>query len=214
MRKFAINYLKWFVLLNVIVFTVLFTAGCTAAWIQAYPLFVAAAQAALTAIGAFIGALSLSDEQKALVQKIIADVIAQLGNSVSILQAAAGNVTSGVIAEIEAILQAVLPMVQQILQALSINNPTTLGKLTNLVNLAIAAIEAVLALLPTVKVALPRLATMSDDEKEVLDEAVTKQIKAAHKTIRVRYKAAQQMTGDPDTDEAIVVMKRAVPSIP
>jgi phosphotransacetylase len=73
---------------------------------------------------------------------------------------------------------------------------------------------ALLALLPVVKVAMPRLSTMTDDEKESLDEAVTKQIKAAHKAIQKGYRTACQMTGDMDTDEAIVAMKKAVPSIP
>lgn len=214
-NKFLISFAKWFVLLNLLVFTVLFSAACTAAWITAYPALVAAAQAALTAIGAFIAALSgISDSAKATVQKVINDAITQLGNSVAILKAAAGNVTAGVIAQIEAILQAILPMVQQILSGLSITNPTTLGKLTNIINLAIAAIEAVLALLPAVKVALPRLATMTDDEKEAVDATVTKQIKAAHKALQKNYQAALQMTGDMATDEAIMAMKKVVPSIP
>jgi hypothetical protein len=216
MKKFAYDFLKWFLVLNVICFIVMCSMGCSAAWISAFPILVKAAQVALTAIAAFIGAFSgLSADAKAGAQKIISDAITQLGNAVSVVQAGASNITAGVLAEVQSILQAVGAEIPQILSGLSISNSTALATLTNLISLAIAAVQAVLALIPVVAQALPKLATMSDDEKAELDANVSDHMKAAHKLLQNGYKqVVTHLTGDEATDAAIIAMKQQVPSIP
>lgn len=202
-KKFAVTFL----LLNAL----FMLSGCSASWIGAVQALMPAIQAAITAVFSLIGALegkTIPASVTAAVQKIEADVSASLQNAATLLAAITSNASATVLQQIEAAFQAVVSNMSSILSGLSITDSATVAKITNLVGLAIAAVEAVLALIPLAT----KAASLSEAEQIHADKAATSSIKNTHKVLQHTYhEVVTTPTESVDVNTALAALPQTLP---
>ena len=196
-----------FALFNV----VLLLAGCSANWVGAIQSMWPAIQAAVSAIFAFIGAVkSVPQSVKDAVTKVEADVTASLQNAGTVLASLTQNATASVTSQFETVMQAIVTNLNSILAGFSVTDPNTVSKVTELVNLAVAAIEAILALVPVLSSKLAEHA--SEEELKVADKVATTTIKNTHKVLQSSYHTiVSTPTGEVDVDEALAALPQQLP---
>lgn len=181
------NWKKFFLVFCTIQ-CILMLAGCTAAWIGALQAMIPTIEGIVSAVVAFIAALegkTVSATFTAKVQQWGTNVSNLLSQLTALVQSAAKTVTSTVITQIQAVMAQLSSSFGSILQDTGITDAATTGKLEGFVNLGIAAINAILALIP---LALSKLkANASQAELEATDADATATINQAHKLVRSTY---------------------------
>jgi hypothetical protein len=180
--------LKRFALVFLLCNAVLFISGCSVSWIGAIKSLMPAIQLAISAVFSFIASLegkTIPVSVTAAIAKIEADVTASLQNVQTILAAITSNPDATTLQKIEAVFQAIVSSMNSILAGLSITDSSTVGKITSLIGLAIAAVEAVLGLIPLAM----KANTLSTTEQVHADKAATVSIKNTHKVLQQSYHA-------------------------
>ena len=202
------RFVVFFLLFNV----VLFLCGC-GNWVGAIQALMPAIQLAISALFSFIAALTgktIPASVTAFVQKIEADVSTELQNVASILATISANASATILQQIETVFQSIVSNLNSILAGLNITDASTIGKITNLVGLAIASVEAVLTLIPLAMHATA--ASLSKKELLAADKAATANIKAAHKAIQNAYHVTVTTpTANVDVNTALETLPQTLP---
>lgn len=203
----------------ILVATVL--GGC-GSWVSAASSLWPAIEAAVTAAFAFITSVkTLPASVLATVQKIEADVQTALQNASALLTELASNTTATTIQKFQEVLQFILQNFNSILIAINVSDPATVSTATKLVGLAVAAIEAVLAIIPLLMPKLKALEAgekVSDAELKAADQHATSSIKNIHKVLKSDYHTVvtcadlpNHTTGNPVVDEALWALPQTLP---
>ncbi len=125
--------------------------GCTSTWITAVGAALPTLSALVTAIATFIAALAgktVAQNVSDAIAKITADVQAQITNVQAIIAAYKATPNPTLLGEISAVLNAILANLASILTGFSIVDSSTVARLAQLVGLGVAAVLAILALVP------------------------------------------------------------------
>ena len=125
--------------------------GCTSTWITAVGAALPTLSALVTAIATFIAALAgktVAQNDSDAIAKITADVQAQITNVQAIIAAYKATPNPTLLGEISAVLNAILANLASILTGFSIVDSSTVARLAQLVGLGVAAVLAILALVP------------------------------------------------------------------
>jgi phage tail sheath protein FI len=197
-----------FVLFNL----VFLLSGCTASWIGAIEALLPAVSAAVSAILSFVLSLegkTVPASVTAAIQKIVGDVQTQLQNLSSLIATAqTGGAT--VISQIGAVLNGVLSNLGSILSGLSISDSSTIQKITELVGLAVSAVQAILAIVPLASAKLQ--AGMTTSEAEAFDKATATNVKHIHKGLQEGYKVVRTTeTVNAEVNTALLAMPESLP---
>lgn len=202
--------LKKFVLLFLLLNSVMYISGC-GNWVSAIQALMPAINAAISAIFSLIAALegkTVPSSVTAFVQKIEADVSTELQNVATILSTISANATQTVLAQVEAVFQSIVSNLNSILSGLNVTDSSTIAKITNLVGLAVAAVEAVLALIPLAM----KAELLSDAEKLHADKAATSIIKNIHRVLQTNYHTTVSTpTGEAVVDVALAALPQTLP---
>ena len=207
-KRFLRTFIVLFLLFNV----GLIMGGCTAAWIGAINALLPALSAAVSAILSFVFSLegkTVPASVTASIQKIVTDIQTQLSN----LQTLISQVQSGgttVLGQIEAGFNGVLADLSSILSGLNITDSSTLQKITELVGLAVAAVQAILAIIP---IALKKVVeSPSNEQLEALDKATATNLKGTHKAMQQAYHAVVTTpTVSLDVNTALEALPQSLP---
>lgn len=208
MKQFAIRFLSVFFLLNAI----LFMTGCTSAWIGAIGGLLPSIQAVVTAIVAFIAALqgkTVSSATNAAIQKWQQNVATEIANAQTIIAAIKQGATPTLLSEFQAVMQSVLQQFNSILAGVDVTDPSTVAKLTQFVGLGVAALNAILALIP---MAVQKLnAKASVEELKHYDKLGAKSTTQALTTMKETYAAIlTEHTVNPDVNTALDGLPKAI----
>jgi hypothetical protein len=202
---------KRFAALFVLFNFVFLLSGCSASWVGAIQALMPAISAAVSALFAFIGALTgktIPPSVTAFVQKVEADVSTELTNVSNILSTITANASQTVLQQIEAVFNSIVSNLNSILAGLNVTDTSTIGKITNLVGLAIAAIEAVLTLLPLAM----KAESLSEAEQVHADKAATTSIKNTHKVLQSTYHiVVTTPTENVDVNTALAALPQTLP---
>jgi len=171
-------------------FALLFMGGCSATWIGALQGMIPAIGGIVTALVSFVSSLegkTVPPAFSAAVQKWAANVT-DLLSQLSTLVAAAGSGTGTIITQIQSVMSQLSTSLNSILQDSGVTDASTLAKIEEFVQLAIAAVNAVLALFP---LALARIKSAGGNlaKLEAVDADAKDVINAAHKTLKSTYHA-------------------------
>jgi hypothetical protein len=201
------KFLAVFVLCNV----VFLISGCSVSWIGAIQALMPAISAAISAAFAFISALegkTIPASVTAAIAKIEADVTASLQNAQTILASITSNPSATVLQQVEAVFQAIVSNMNSILSGLSITDQSTIGKITSLVGLAVAAVEAVLGLIPLAM----KASALSVAEQVHADKAATVSIKNTHHVLQSTYhQVVSTPTESVDVNAALASLPQTLP---
>lgn len=181
------GFWRTFCILYSIVLVATLMSGCTATWIGAISALLPALDAAVVAIVSFVKNLegkTISASVSAAIQKVVSDIQTQLQNLSSLISAAQSGGAS-VISQIGAVLNSILSNLGSILSGLNISDSSTLQKITELVGLAVSAVQAILAIVPLAAAKVD--AGMSASESEAFDKATTSNVKHIHKGLQEGY---------------------------
>jgi hypothetical protein len=195
-RKFGISFL--FVYAVLLIATM--ASGCSAAWLGAVGALMPALEAAVSAAVAFVMALegkTVPASVTAAIQKIGSDVAAEIAEVQQLIAAYQAAASTGTLSQIQAVMQAIISNLTGILSAGGITDSSTVGKLTALVGLAIAAANAVIGLIPLVTSALSSSA--SREVLEAQDKEAAAYVDSAHKALQAAY-VTIRTTATPNTD--------------
>jgi hypothetical protein len=184
--------------------------GC-GTWVAAIQALMPAINVAVTAIFSLIAALqgkTVPASVTAFWQKLQADISTQLSNVASILSTISANANATVLQQIEAVFQAITSNLNSILTGLNVTDNSTVTKITNLVEIAVAAVEAVLGLIPLAM----KANTLSDAEKLHADKAATSSIKNTHKVLQTEYHSVVTTeTTNADVNLALAALPQVLP---
>ena len=209
-RKFFVT----FAFLYALMLAVTFASGCSAAFLGAISALIPALEAAISAAVAFVVALegkTVSASVSATIQAWGTKVQGLISNLQAIITAAAGQSSAGVIAQIQAAMQAILSAITSILPEFNVTDSATVSKFTELLGLAVAAVQAILGFIPLVQA---KLATpgITDEQLEAEDQVAKTHINNAHKTLRETYKVIRdEQTASVDVNEALTAMPASLP---
>lgn len=206
------QFFKTFFVVYSMMLIATFCVGCTASWIGVVTGLLPAIEAAVSAIVAFVENLqgkTVPPSVTAAIQKITADIQTELQNvSTLITQVQSGGST--VIAQIGAALNGVLSNLGSILSGLSITDSSTIQKITELVGLAVAAVQAVLAIVPLAQAKLAE--SPSEAHLEAFDKATASNMKNTHKALQEGYKVVVTTpTESMDVNEALAALPQNLP---
>ena len=201
-KRFAVVFL----LCNV----VLLISGC-GNWVGAVQALMPAISAAVSAIFSFIAALegkTIPASVQAFVQKLEADITTELENVSTILSTIGSNASATVLQQVEAVFQSIVTNLGSILSGLNVSDSSTIAKITSLVGLAVAAVEAVLGLIPLAM----KAEALSDAEKLHADKAATSSIKNTHKVLQNTYhEVVTSPTDSVDVNTALAALPQTLP---
>jgi hypothetical protein len=201
---------KKFALVFLLCNAVLFISGC-GSWVTAIQALMPAINVAVTAIFSLIAALegkTVPASVTAFWQKLQADISTELTNVQAILSTISANASSTVLQQIEAVFQAITSNLNSILAGLNVTDNSTVTKITNLVEIAVAAVEAVLALIP-----LAMHASVLDDAQKLhADKAATSSINNTHKLLQSEYHSiVTTPTANGDVNLALAALPQTLP---
>jgi hypothetical protein len=201
---------KRFVTLFALLMAVQFISGC-GNWVGAIQALMPAISAAISAIFAFIGALqgkTIPASVQAFVTKLEADISTELTNVGQILSTISTNASQTVLQQIEAVFQSIIANLNSILSGLNVSDSSTIAKITNFVGLAVAAVEAVLALIPLAM----KAQSLSAPEKLQADKAATGSLKNTHKVLQSTYhEVVTTPTENVDVNTALAALPQTLP---
>lgn len=190
----------------------LFLAGCTGAWLTAVSSLLPSIGAVVNAIVAFVAALqgkTVSAAFSAAVTKWQANVAAEIANAESIINSLKQSTSTALVAQFQTVMQSVLKQFSSILAGVDITDSATVAKLTQFVGLGIAAINAVLALLP---LAITKLeAKAPKQELEHYDKLAATATAQAVTTMKETYVAIiDEHTANVDVNSALDALPRSI----
>jgi len=194
------NFRK-FLLCFAILQAVVFVGGCSATWLTAVGALLPALEAAVAAAISFVVALegkTVPPAVSAAIQKIGADIKAQIANAQTLIADYQKAATTGLLSQIQAVFQGVVDNLASILSAFNVTDSASISKFTQLVGLCVAAAQAVLAMIPLVAAKLALPATQSQLEHE--DKVAASTIQLTNKTMQETYR----IIVSEDTPSAIV----------
>lgn len=182
-----------------------FCAACTSAWLSAVSGLLPGIVAVVNAVLAFVTALegkTVSADVTAAIQKWQANVAAEIQNAQSIIAAYQQNASTGLLSQFQAVMQAIINDLNSILSGLAITDSATVAKITQFVALAVAAANAVLALIP---MAIQKLQSgASAEELKHYDKLGATAVGNAVKTMKETYVAiVQEKTTNNDVNTAL-----------
>jgi hypothetical protein len=186
--------------------------GCTAAWLSAISALLPTIGAVVNAIVAFVAALegkTVSASTLAAVQKWETNVTTEINAAEALIAAAKQSAGPSIIAEIQAAMQSILSQFNSILSGVDVTDSSTIAKLTQFVALGVAAINAVLSLIP---MALAKIkAAASEDELRQYDKLGANAVKNATKTMRETYVAIRsEHTPSADVNAALDSLPKSI----
>jgi len=201
---------KKFALVFLLCNAVLFISGC-GSWVGAIQALMPAISAAISAIFSFIAALegkTIPASVQAFVQKLEADITTELQNVATILSTISTNASATVLQQVEAVFQAIVANLGSILSGLNVSDSSTIAKITSLVGLAVAAVEAVLGLIPLAM----KAEALSIAEKLHADKAATTSIKNTHKVLQQTYhEVVTSPTDSVEVNTALAALPQTLP---
>jgi hypothetical protein len=210
--KLRVNWSR-FLMLFVMFQTVLLMTGCSGAWLSAVSALLPALSGAVSAALAFVLSLegkTVPASVTAAVQKIVADIQAQIANVQQLIADYKAAASAGILAQIEAVFQGISADLASILQDFNVTDSATVSKFTALIGLAVAAAQAIIGLLPLVTAALSSGAT-----KEVLeaqDKEAAAHIQNAHKGLQSAYVLIRTTpTASADVNGALTALPKSLP---
>jgi ABC-type multidrug transport system fused ATPase/permease subunit len=181
---------------------VILTTGCTATWISAIGAALPSLSALVTAIATFIAALSGKTVTTAVsnaIAKITADIQTQITNAQTLISAYKNSANQTLVGEISAVLNAIVANLSSILTGANITDAATVGKLAQLVGLGVAAIQAVIALIPLLT---PAAAALTEGEVKTLE--------LHHNAFKSTYNSIRTTPANPpsgDVDAALATLQ-------
>jgi hypothetical protein len=186
--------------------------GCTAQWLGAISALLPVLNSLVSAVVAFV--LSLQGKTvppafAAMVQKVQTDIAGEITNIQALIAQFQANASTGLLSQISAVMSAIVTNLSSILADSSITDSATVSKITQLVALAVAAAQSIIALIPVVSAKLTSGATPAQLEAE--DKFAAKGINDAKKSITESYSAiVSEKTGQPEVDAALAKLPKKV----
>jgi hypothetical protein len=174
--------------------------GCSAAWLGAVSALLPALEAAVSAAISFIVALegkTVPPSVSAAIQKIGTDIATQITNVQALIASYQNAASTGLLSQIQAVFQGILTNLSSILSGFNVTDASTIAKLTQLVGLAVAAVQAILGLIPLVQARLAAGATKAELEAD--DKFAAGQVKSFEKGLKEGY-VSIVTTHTPNTD--------------
>lgn len=179
--------------------------GCTAQWLSAVSSMLPALQAAVSAAISFVMALegkTISASVSQAIQKIGQDIAGQIANVQTLIADFKQNASTGTLSQIQAVFQGIVQNLGSILSNANVTDPSTTSKLTQLIGLAVAAAQAIIALLPLVGAKLASGA--STQELEAEDKLAAKRINSAKSALEEDYaEIISEKTSNTDVNAAL-----------
>jgi hypothetical protein len=190
----------------------LFSTGCTAAWITAVNALLPSLGAVVAAVLSFIAALqgkTVSAATYAAIQKWQGNLTTSITDVEAIVASIKKSATTALLAQFQAAMQAVLQQFNSLLGTVDITDSATIAKLTQFLALGVAAINAILALIP---MAIAKLkAKASAEELKLYDNLSASAIKSAESTMRETYVAiVMEHTANADVNAALDALPRSI----
>jgi hypothetical protein len=209
------RFLRYFLLFESILLLACVLCGCTAAWLSAVDALLPALAGAVGAIAAFVKSLdgkTLSADFTAKVQQIQQDIATEITNVQTLIadfKNAATGAQGSILTQIQAVFQGILSNLSSILSGAGITDASTTSKLTQLIGLAVAAAQAVIALLPLVASKLqsgePVAQLEADDRMAAAAvKQTTESLKEAYVIIRT------EPTPNPDVNAALEALPPSI----
>lgn len=173
-----------------------------------------ALEAAIMAAVSFVSAL-----EGKTVPATLSGTVKQWGNNVaglianiqSIIAAAAGQATAGVIAQIQAVMQQIQSSISSILAEFNVTDGATVSKFTSLLGLGVALVQTILGLYP-VAMALVSRSGVSDEQLKAEAQEADTHVKNAHKSVQDAYKVIRDTpSSNADVNSALSALPTALP---
>ena len=198
---------------SIIALLVIGNVACTAAWLAAVSAMLPSIEALATAVLAFVAGLqgkSISEATAAAIARIGADIKGEIVNGQVLIADFQTSQDTALLGKISAVFQGILASFQSILANASITDAATVSKLTQLVGFAIAAVTAVLGLIPLVSAEYSR--THVDlAEAQHADKQAASLIAHHHKALQEGYAVwHSEKTGIEAVDEAVAACPATV----
>jgi hypothetical protein len=195
-----------------IIETCFFLTGCTSAWLTAVSGLLPGILSIVNAIVSFVAALenkTVSSATYATIQKWAQNVQTEIANAQTILASIKQAATSGLLAQFQAAMQAITTSFNSILAGVDITDSSTVAKLTQFLALGVAAVNAVLALIP---MAIAKLeAKASDEELKHYDGVAAKATTNAVKLMKETYVAIiDEPTTNADVNAALATLPKTL----
>lgn len=185
--KLHVNWKRFWLIFGLLQVT-LFLAGCSAAWLGAVSALLPTLESAVSAVIAFVMALegkTISAEISSKVQQIGADIKAEIANVQTLIADYKNAASTGLLSQIQAVFQGIIDNLSSILTNVQVSDQTTVGKVTQLVGLAVSASQAIIALIPLV---MSKLASgASKEELEAEDKLAASNVNALNNGLKASY---------------------------
>jgi hypothetical protein len=207
-----INVRKFFITFGLLQ-VAMFLAGCSAAWLGAVSGLLPALEAAVSAVISLVMALegkTVPASVSAAIQKIGADVQAEIANVQQLIAAFKANASTGLLSQIQAVFQGIVSNLGNILAAANVTDSSTIAKVTSLVGLAVAAAQAIIALIP---LAIHKMSSgASSHELEAYDKVAAVSVNNTHKGLQEAYHVVvTEPTENADVNTALAALPQTLP---
>jgi hypothetical protein len=204
-------FFRVFAVLTIFEVCLLLTA-CTGAWLTTVSGMLPSILAIVNAIVAFAAGLqskTVSSATYSAIQKWQQNVATEIAAAQAILAAIKQNATAGLIGDFQAAMQAIVAQFNNILSGLDITDTATVAKLTQFLSLGVAAISAVLALIP---MALAKVqAKASKEELKHYDALAAKTTTSAINVMKETYVAIiDEHTANADVNASLDALPRTI----
>lgn len=205
------NWRKFWIVFGLLQVALLF-AGCSAAWLGAVSALLPTLETVVSAAISFVVALegkTVPASVSSAIQKIGADIAAQIANVQTLIADYKAAATTGLLSQIQAVFQGIVDNLGSILSAFQVSDTTTVGKLTQLVGLAVAAAQAILALIPLVAAKIASGASRAELEAE--DKLAASNVKQVENGLKTAYiQVISEPTTNADVNQALNSLPRSV----
>lgn len=190
----------------------LFMTGCTSAWLATVSSLLPTILGIAEAIVSFVSGLegkTVPAGTTAAMQKWEQNLANLITNVQSIIAQIKQSATQTLIGELQTGMAAVQTSFSSLLASFNVTDSATVSKLTEFVNLGIAAVNAVLAFIPMVVSALDK--KFSDAELKHYDQIAAKATQNAANTIKETYVAiVDEHTVNADVNTALDALPRTI----
>lgn len=193
-----------------LVFTgLVFLVGCQAAWLSAVSAMLPSIETLVTSIIAFAAGLegkTVSAATLAAISKIGADVKGQIGTAQTLIASYQTDNNPTTLGKISDIFTAAVASLGTILANLNITDLATTSKITQLVGLGVAAIQAVLGLIPLVHTTMAKYQSkqVSDDDVKHADTQAAAVVNLHNNQLKNSYRIIiTTPSGNSDVDAVL-----------
>jgi hypothetical protein len=209
--KLKFNFQK-FCFLMLILNMAIFAGGCTAAWLTAVSGLLPGILAVVNAAVSFIFALegkTVPAGLTAAFQKWQQNIATEIQNVQALIADFKKSSSTGLLSQIEAVMQGIVSQLTGILSGLGITDNATVSKITQLVGLAVAAAQAIVALIP---VAISKMNSgLSRAELEREDRIAANVVETTLKTMKDTYVAiVTEPTTNADVNAALSSLPQSI----